>query len=75
MTKTVERLEHLMAKLRRLPEVEQERAADLLADLTDEVYLLSDAEDAAIDEAMDQARQGGFISPQAVDAILRKAWR
>ncbi len=53
MTKTVERLEHLMAKLRRLPEVEQERAADLLADLTDEVYLLSDAEDAAIDEAMD----------------------
>jgi SHS2 domain-containing protein len=75
MTKTVERLEHLMAKLRRLPEVEQERAADLLADLTDEVYLLSDAEDAAIDEAMDQARQGGFISPQAADAILRKAWR
>ncbi len=75
MTKTVERLEHLMAKLRRLPEVEQERAADLLADLTDEVYLLSDAEDAAIDEAMDQARKGQFISPQAVDAILRKAWR
>lgn len=75
MTKTVERLEHLMAKLRRLPEVEQERAADLLTDLTDEVYLLSDAEDAAIDEAMGQARKGQFISPQAADAILRKAWR
>lgn len=71
MTTTVERLEHLIAKGRRLPEVEQERAADLLADLTDEVYLLSDAEDAA----MDQARQGGFISPQAADAVLRKAWR
>ena len=71
MTTTVERLEHLIAKGRWLPEVEQERAADLLADLTDEVYLLSDAEDAA----MDQARQGGFISPQAADAVLRKAWR
>lgn len=75
MTTTVERLEHLIAKGRWLPEVEQERAADLLADLTDEVYLLSDAEDAAIDAAMDQARQGGFISPQAADAVLRKAWR
>ncbi len=64
-----------MAKLLRLPEAKQEIAADLLADLTDEVYVLSDAEDAAINEAMEQARRGQFISPNAADAILRKTWR
>ena len=64
-----------MAKLRRLPEAEQKVAADLLADLTDEVYVLSDAEDAAINEAMAQARDGQLISTDAADAILRKPWR
>ena len=74
MIKSVERLEHLMAKLRTLPEAKQEVAADLLADLTDDVYVLSEAEDAAIDEALSQARKGQFISSGAADAILRKTW-
>ncbi len=75
MTKTLDRLEHLMDKLRGLPEAKQAAAADLLADLTDDTYVLSDAEEAAIDEAMDQARRGQFISAEAADAILRKPWR
>ena len=75
MTKTLDRLEILIDKLRALPESKQAAAVDLLADLTEDTYVLSDAEEAAIDEAMEQARRGQFVSAEVADAVLRKPWR
>ncbi len=75
MTKTLDRLEDLMDKLRALPESQQAAAVDLLADLTGDTYVLSDTEESAIDEALEQARRGQFVSAEAADAVLRKPWR
>ncbi len=74
MTKTLDRLELLMHELRALPVSKQAAAVDLLADLTEHTHVLSDGEEAAIDEATEQARRGQFVSTGAAVAVLRKPW-
>lgn len=74
MTTTHDKLEHLFAKVRALPEQRQEQVVELLADITDEPFVLSDDELAVVLPELEAARRGEFACPQDVDAVLNRPW-
>jgi DNA-binding MarR family transcriptional regulator len=70
-------LEDALAKVLRLPEQKQELAAELLEQLTASeasVYPLSDAERAAVREALARARADAFGPDDDVRAALHRPW-
>ena len=73
MTKS---LDDAIAKVRKLPEVEQERAAEALmifAELaTQGAYGLSPEERAALEKSKAQARRGEFATDEEVEAAYSR---
>lgn len=70
-------LENALAKVLRLPVQKQEVAAELLEQLTageTPVYPLSDAERAAVREALDRARRNEFATDEDVERVLHRPW-
>jgi hypothetical protein len=70
-------LEDALAKVLRLPEQEQEVAAELLELLTageQGAYPLSNDERAAVREALARARANAFASDEEVRAALHRPW-
>jgi hypothetical protein len=71
-------LEHAIDKVLRLPEAQQEVAAEMLEQIalgTAAPHTLSDEERARVDEAFARARRGEFASDTDVDSIIRRPWR
>ena len=67
-------LEELFAKVRAMPTPQQDLIADVLADLTAEVYQLSDAELAVLVPELEGVQRGDFVNRSAVDAVLHTPW-
>ena len=70
-------LETALAEIARLPEAEQEEAAELLrlfAEHRRTPYALDKKERAAVREALAQIREGRLAASADVDAVLRQPW-
>ncbi len=70
-------LETALAEIARLPEAEQEEAAELLrlfADHRRPPYALEKDERTAVREALSQLREGRLATGADVDAVLRQSW-
>lgn len=71
-------LEQALGKVLRLPQDQQEVAAELLEQVAATAatpYVLSEDEKAAVQAALARARDGTFASEADVDAMLRRPWR
>jgi len=71
-------LETALSEIARLPEADQEEAAELLrlfADRRRSPHALDDNERAAVREALSQLREGRLAAGADVDAVLRQPWR
>jgi hypothetical protein len=71
-------LEHAIIKVLRLPDAQQEIAAELLEQVaagSAEVHMLGDDERTIVQEALLRAQRGEFASDDEVDAALRRPWR
>lgn len=72
---TEEKLEALFAKVRALPKERQKLAVVALSEIAeDDVYILSDAERAILELALERAKRGEFASDEDVDEVLGKPW-
>ena len=70
-------LETALAEIARLPEAEQEEAAELLtlfAEHRRRPYALEKEERAAVRQALSQLREGRMATDAEVDAVLRQPW-
>jgi hypothetical protein len=70
-------LEDALGKVLRLPEAQQEIAAELLEQLAaddSQPYLLSADERRVVTEALARAERGEFAADADVDAVLRRPW-
>ncbi len=67
-------LEHALAKVRLWPRERQDEAAEILLTMGEEggVYVLSDEERAAIDEARQEVERNGVASEKDVAAMWKK---
>ena len=68
-------LEEAIAKIRELPEDEQDEAAAILlsvASRNTELVELDDETRAAVREGLEQARQGKFVSDKEMAAFFRR---
>lgn len=72
---TIEQLEALLIKVRRLPTARQEAAIEALAEIIAEPYQLSDDELAVLLPALDAADRGEGLSDAESDDLLTKPWR
>jgi hypothetical protein len=73
----IKALEDALGKVLRLPEEQQEIAAELLEQLAHnegEPYPLSPDERGAVREALARAERGDFADQSQVDAVLRRPW-
>lgn len=71
-------LEHALGKVLRLPQEQQDVAAELLEQVAATAagpYELSADERTLIEAALARARLGEFASENDVDALLRQPWR
>jgi predicted transcriptional regulator len=72
-----ELLEKVILQVRRLPEVEQNRVAEMLMHLVlqDEAVVLEELDPetlAAINEGLEQAERGEFATEAEMDALFRR---
>ena len=70
-------LDTAIATIRRLPEEEQDLAAEMLmiiADRANGVYALDDDEREAVKRGLAEADRGDFASDDDVEAVLQKPW-
>ncbi len=70
-------LDTAIATIRRLPEEEQDLAAEMLmiiADRANGVYALDEDEREAVARGLAEADRGDFASDDDVEAVLRKPW-
>jgi predicted transcriptional regulator len=70
-------LDTAIATIRRLPEEDQDLAAEMLmiiADRANGVYALDDDEKDAVTRGLAEADRGEFASDDDVEAVLRKPW-
>lgn len=74
MPTTHERLETLIAKVRRLPESRQAAVIEALREITDEPYQLTDEERAILTAARDEADRGQHLFDAETDDLLNKPW-
>lgn len=75
MPTTLEKLETLFLKVRGLSEARQELAVEALAEITEDVYALSDDERAVLEPALRDAECNENLADAETDEILSKAWR
>jgi hypothetical protein len=71
-------LERALGKVLRLPEAQQDIAAELLEQVAAGAagpYELSDDERSVVDAALARARRGEFAAEAEVEAVLRRPWR
>lgn len=71
-------LEQALGKVLRLPQDQQDIAAELLEQLAVAAsgpYELSDDERSIVEAAFARARRGEFASDEAVDSVLQRPWR
>jgi predicted transcriptional regulator len=75
-------LDQAIARLRELPEAEQNEAAEALDEFIREaeagrsgLYRLSDAERAAVRESREQARRGEFATDEEMEALFARPGR
>lgn len=74
----IKALEDALAKVLRLPERQQEIAAELLEQLSagdEPVYPLSSEERAAVREALARARRGEYAADDQVERVLLRPWK
>jgi len=64
----------LFDKVRALPEPRRQAALEALMDLTAEPYVLSRAELAVLEPALERARLGKFAEPGAMADLLDTPW-
>ena len=68
-------LEHAIAKVRQLPESDQDEAAELLLSIVSrrsEPVHLDDETRAAINEGLEQARRGEFVGDEDMAAFFKR---
>lgn len=74
MPTTEEKLDTLIARLRTLPEERKALAVDALAEITEDLYILSDEERAVLEPALADARRGENLTDADKLDILNKPW-
>ena len=75
MDKITEKLEHLFAQVRALPEERQELAVEALSEIASaDTYALSQEERAVLEPALARAKQGEFAPDDDVEAAIGKSW-
>jgi predicted transcriptional regulator len=66
------KLDDAIAKVRELPETDQDLAADLLLSILAEPTPLDDDARSAIQEGLDQARRGEFVPDEEIQALWKR---
>ena len=75
MDKITDKLEHLFAQVRALPEERQELAVEALSEIAaTDTYTLSQQERAVLEPALARAKRGEFSSDDDVEAAIGKPW-
>jgi hypothetical protein len=75
MDKITDKLEHLFAQVRALPEERQELAVEALSEIASaDAYSLSQEERAVLEPALVRAKRGEFASDDDVEAAIGKPW-
>ena len=72
------RFEEAVAEIRKLPDEEQDRVADLLMELAgqdDEQSALTPEQVAGVHLALEQVRRGEFASDESVERLLYRPWK
>jgi hypothetical protein len=67
-------LEELFEKVRAMPTPQRDLIAEALADMTAEVYQLSDAELAVLAPELEGVQRSEFADRAAVNAVLHAPW-
>ena len=75
MPTTEEKLDTLIAKLRTLPAERKELAVDVLIEITEDRYVLSDDELTILKPALVRAQRGEHVPDEEMSALLDKPWR
>jgi hypothetical protein len=74
MSTTQEKLDILIAKLGTLPEERKALAVDALAEITEDLYILSEEERAVLEPALADAKRGENLIDAGTLDILNKPW-
>jgi hypothetical protein len=72
------RFEEAVAEIRKLPDEEQERVADLLIELisdVEEAPALTAEQIAGVHLALEQVERGEFASDESVERLLYRPWK
>ena len=72
------RFEEAIAEIRKLPDEEQDRVADLMMELAggaDEHAALTPEQIAGVYRALEQARRHEFASDESVERLLCRPWK
>jgi hypothetical protein len=71
------RFEEAVAEIRKLPAEQQDRAADLLIELTttEGAPALTSEQIAGVHLALEQVRRGEFASDESVERLLYRPWK
>jgi hypothetical protein len=72
MPTTLGKFEHLVTRVRTLPEARQQAAVEALAEIAEEFYQLSDDELRTLQPALDR---GEFVPDDEFADLLDKSWR
>jgi hypothetical protein len=75
MPTTLEKLEHLVARVRALPEAHQQAAVEALAEIAEEFYQLCEDELTVLQPALERAGRGEFVSDDEAAELLDKPGR
>ena len=66
------KLDEAIAKVRDLPDTDQDLAADLLLSMLADPVPLDDGARLAIQEGLDQARRGEFVPDEEIQALWKR---
>jgi predicted transcriptional regulator len=69
------KFDEAIAKVRELPDTDQDLAADLLLSMLAEPMALDDEARSAIQEGLDQARRGEFVPDEEIQALWKRHHR
>ncbi len=69
------KLDEAIAKVRELPDTDQDLAADLLLSIVAEPMPLDEDARTAIREGLDQARRGEFVPDEEIQALWKRHQR
>jgi hypothetical protein len=71
------RLEEALAEIRKLPDEQQDRVADLLIELAskEEAPALTPKQVAGVHLALEQVKRGEFASEESIERLLYRPWK